>query len=159
MPVISRPETIARTTAQEVSISMRKRLVGIAIGVGFAVASAGGLPAPAQAAGGCWGAGPVKPGPYGGQFKTAYCNAYRAGTVFGWRNQPPVGELHRGRSWFVCQAKANDNPVIGKARNNWWLWTQADVFFDGKAPGYGWFPATYISGGANYESIPGLRIC
>jgi hypothetical protein len=144
---------------------MRKHLARLAVGVGMAAVSAGvltgGLVAPAQAAGGCSGAGPLRPGPKGGApVKTTYCNAYRPGTVFGWRNQPPVGELNSGRSWFVCQWKANDNPAVGRARNNWWLWTQADVFNDGKpANGYGWFPATYISGGGNYQPIPGLAIC
>jgi hypothetical protein len=47
---------------------------------------------------------------------------------------------------------------VGGARNTYWLWTKADHSIDGKKGGWGWFPATKISGGVN-NLIPGLRIC
>jgi hypothetical protein len=48
---------------------------------------------------------------------------------------------------------------VGGARNTYWLWTKADHSIDGKKGGWGWFPATKISGGVNNNLIPGLRIC
>ena len=50
------------------------------------------------------------------------------------------------------------NPPVGSARNNWWLFTYADYTPSGQSP-WGWFPATKISGGANYQPEPGLPTC
>lgn len=40
---------------------------------------------------------------------------------------------------------------------HWWLWTQGDVAYADN--GWGWFPATKVSGGNNWEPIPGLQNC
>ena len=52
-----------------------------------------------------------------------------------------------------------ENPPVGNARNNVWLYTQGDVSYVPRYHGWGWFPATYVSGGGNYDPIPGLRWC
>lgn len=113
--------------------------------------------APAQAAG-CSGSGGAHTDNYGNTYGTTYCTAYTGGNVM--NNGTVAGYLNSGRSWFVCQAQFTNkpNPAVGSARNNYWLYTQADT---GSAPlyGWGWFPATKISGGGNYQPIPGLRQC
>lgn len=60
----------------------------------------------------------------------------------------------------MCQDQwvGYENPPVGSARNNWWLYTQADTSTNFRH-GWGWFPATKVSGGGNYEPIPGLRWC
>lgn len=135
-------------------------LVGVlALTLGLGVAG----PGSASGAGGCWGTGPSRPKPNGIRIPTKYCNAYKAGDVFGSRYSK-AGYLNAGTSWFVCQAWLPEwqNPVVGNARNVYWLWTQADKRYTSinpNYPGYGWFPATFISGGGNYQPIPGLPTC
>ncbi|MFJ6084068.1 hypothetical protein ACIQI8_21955 [Streptomyces sp. NPDC092369] len=50
-----------------------------------------------------------------------------------------------------------ENAPVGDARNNWWLYTQGDDAYS--EDGWGWFPANKVSGGNNYEPVPGLAIC
>jgi hypothetical protein len=100
---------------------------------------------------------------------TMWCYAYRAGSVYNHQNTKPdgtgevvwapVGYLYASRSWFMCQLPFDDeNPAVGSARNNWWLLTISDDAYDDRS-GYGWFPATRVSGGGNYEPIPRLPDC
>jgi hypothetical protein len=115
--------------------------------------------APASAApGGCWGDGGSHTDYLGNTYGTRYCYAYTSGDVM--NNGSVAGRLFSGTSWFVCQAEwtGYENPPVGGARNDYWLYTQADT---GSAPlrGWGWFPATKVSGGGNYGPIPGLRSC
>jgi hypothetical protein len=119
----------------------------------------------AQAATGCSGAGPTAgPDPAGWDYSTRYCYAYSAGYMkdggpFWWMD-PSVnsGYLRVGTSWFVCQAQFSvDNPKVGTAQNNWWLYTEGDVAYSNH--GWGWFPATRVSGGANWQPVPGLTHC
>lgn len=135
-------------------------LATVALVCGMAVTNTG----QASAAPGCTPKNPAKYVelpfyPYGRKVPVANCNAYRAGTVWHYRNNPS-GELFAGVSWFVCQKQYTgwQNPPIGVWRNDWWLWTLADRPYPGQS-GWGWFPATHISGGGNYQPVPGLRPC
>lgn len=78
-----------------------------------------------------------------------YCHNYQGGYVLGgsWQRH---GYLYAGNNWFVCQARGGENPAVGSARNNWWLYTQADVGYSNG--GWGWFPATKVSCGGNYQA-------
>lgn len=111
---------------------------------------------------GCWGTGPTVRDFRGARYGTRYCHNYLGGTVgFG---TTLSGYLYAGNNWFVCQSRGGENPRVGSARNNIWLYTQGDKGVPSWAPGYhyhgwGWFPATYVSGGINYGPIPGLRWC
>jgi hypothetical protein len=114
---------------------------------------------PALAAGGCSGSGGAHTDYLGNTYGTAYCNAYTGGNVM--NGGSVAGYLYAGTSWFVCQenwGSGYPNPPVGGAVNTYWLYTQADT---GSAPlhGWGWFPATKISGGSNNGPIPGLRSC
>jgi hypothetical protein len=109
------------------------------------------------AASGCTSAGPTVKDYRGVSFATRYCNNYRGGytSLFGIN----TGYLYAGKNWFVCQQRAGENPPVGNACNNIWLYTQGDVSYNSKYHAWGWFPATYVSGGVNYGPIPGLRWC
>ena len=114
---------------------------------------------PAQAAGGCWGSGGAHTDYIGNTYGTRYCNAYTGGYVM--NGGSVAGYLNAGNSWFVCQEDFGSdypNPQVGSAVNTYWLYTQADT---GSAPlhGWGWFPATMISGGNNNGPIPYLHSC
>jgi hypothetical protein len=117
-------------------------------------------PSDAEAAGGCWNRGPDRSRTFGNgipvteHYKTWYCYAYRAGDVW---DGSVTGYLYAGTSWFVCQKKwpGHENPPVGSARNDWWLWTLGDRAANPYTDGWGWFPATKISGGANWGRIPG----
>lgn len=130
-------------------------LVAAGLGLG-----ASGTAAAAPAAG-CSGAGPTVTDFRGTTYTTTYCNAYEGGNLV--RAGYPVyvysGYLYAGQNWFACQVKMEgvENPPVGEARNDWWLWTQGDIA--NADNGWGWFPATKVSGGGNYEPIPGLRTC
>lgn len=43
---------------------------------------------------------------------------------------------------------------MGSAQNTWWLYTLGDRSNSPEAP-WGWFPATKIRGGGNFQRIPG----
>lgn len=113
----------------------------------------------------CWAAGPNVRTPSGITWGTRYCHAYMSGPVqilrrrgSGYWLSGTAGDLFAGNSWFVCQRNFPSVPNrTGNARNTWWLYTQADR--KRAAGGWGWFPATRISGGSNYQIVPGLRIC
>jgi hypothetical protein len=111
----------------------------------------------AVAAAGCTSAGPTVTDYRGVRFATRNCHNYRGGTtsLFGIN----TGYLYAGNNWFVCQQRAGENPPVGNARNNIWLYTQGDVSYNSTYHAWGWFPATYVSGGVNYGPIPGLRWC
>jgi hypothetical protein len=119
------------------------------------------IPTTSQAASGCNGRGPDRSRTFGNgipvteSYHTWYCSAYTAGDV---EDTIPQGLLRAGTSWFVCQKKwvGYENPRVGSARNDWWLFTLADVAYANSwTGGWGWFPATKISGGANWGRIPG----
>ncbi len=104
---------------------------------------------------GCWGTGPVVTDFRGVKYSTRYCHNYLGGNL---RLYTTVsGYLYAGNNWFVCQSRFGENPPVGSAWNNIWLYTQGDVAY--AYHGWGWFPATYVSGGTNYNPIPGLRWC
>jgi hypothetical protein len=127
-------------------------------GVLTAIALAAIPTAGAQAASGCYDRGPDRSRwvgngiPFLESYHTWYCYAYRSDYLV--ENGNNQGYLYAGTSWFVCQKKwqGQENPAVGSARNDWWLWTLGDVQYVG---GWGWFPATKISGGGNYQPIPG----
>lgn len=118
------------------------------------VAKAG--PRASAAASGCWGTGPTVKDYRGYRYATRYCHNYRGGQLHLYAGIS--GYLYAGNNWFVCQSRLGiENPHVGSARNNIWLYTQGDVGYS--YHGWGWFPATYVSGGVNYGPIPGLRWC
>jgi len=116
-----------------------------------------GFPSPASAAGGCSGYGGAHTDVFGNTYGTTNCYAYTPGYIR--YNGTNSGYLYAGTSWFVCQEKfpGIENPPVGSARNNYWLYTQGDVGYSHS--GWGWFPATKISGGVNYGPVPGLHSC
>ncbi|MBG0853046.1 hypothetical protein I2W78_14600 [Streptomyces spinoverrucosus] len=125
-----------------------------------AVLAAGAValtPASASAAAGCWGNAGQKQGPGGATYTARYCHNYQGSEVG--IGDTATGYLYAGDNWFVCQQQFTDveNPPVGDARNNWWLWTQGDDAYSNN--GWGWFPATKVSGGGNYQPIPGLQNC
>ena len=101
------------------------------------------------------GSGSCPAGPAGLTLGTKWCHDYRS-SRFRWQGVT-TGYLYAGDNWFMCQRPGGTNPAVGTARNNWWLFTQGDVGYAHR--GWGWFPATMVSGGGNYEPIPGLRGC
>ena len=109
----------------------------------------------AAAAAGCTSNGPTVTDFSGARWSTRYCHNYRSGYV--WAGNSHSGYLYAGTNWFVCQSRGGENPPVGNARNNIWLYTQGDVGYSYR--GWGWFPATHVSGGVNYGAIPGLRWC
>lgn len=137
---------------------LRAAVTAAAVTGGVALAG----PATASAASGCSGAGPTVKDYRGVSYTTRYCYNYRAGAT---RLGDDVGNfftsgyLYAGRNWFVCQKRIGENPPVGSARNNIWLYTEGDVAYVKPYKGWGWFPATYVSGGTNYGKIPGLRTC
>ena len=128
-------------------------LSALSIAVGLVAVSAG----PAQAAGGCSGYGGAHTDVFGNTYGTTNCHAYTAGYIR--YNGTNSGYLYAGTSWFVCQEKfpGVPNPPVGSARNDYWLYTQGDVGYSHS--GWGWFPATKVSGGSNYGPVPGLHSC
>ena len=141
---------------------MRKALrsAGVALALS-ALLSAAGVAAggPASAATDCWGSGGAHTDYLGNTYGTAYCNAYTSGSVRA--SGATRGTLYAGNSWFVCQEQwvGYNNPKVGSAENNWWLYTQADTSNGDGYHGWGWFPVTKISGGANWGKVTGLREC
>ena len=107
------------------------------------------------AAAGCTSNGPTVTDYWGDRWTTRNCHNYRSG--YTWVGNSHSGYLYAGNNWFVCQARGGENPAVGNARNNVWLYTQGDVGYSYR--GWGWFPATHVSGGGNYDPIPGLRWC
>lgn len=115
-----------------------------------------GIRASAASYSGCWGTGPTVTDFRGYRYPTRYCHNYQGGQL---RLYSRVsGYLYAGNNWFVCQSRLGiENPRVGTARNNIWLYTEGDVGY--AYHGWGWFPATYVSGGVNYGPIPGLPWC
>ena len=132
---------------------MRTRTVLLAAALATLIGSAGA--APASAYSGCWAAGPNVEFQPGLTYGTRWCHNYRSYSLR-WQGVT-TGYLYAGNNWFVCQRRGGANPAVGTARNNWWLFTQGDIGYAHR--GWGWFPATLVSGGGNYEPIPGLRGC
>lgn len=135
---------------------MKRMLASLGAAAVLATGAVALTPTGASAApNGCWGNAGQKQGPGGKTYTARYCHNYQGGVVgFGDKD---TGYLYAGDNWFVCQIKYGENPPVGNARNNWWLYTQGDkAYSDG---GWGWFPATKVSGGGNYEPIPGLPTC
>jgi hypothetical protein len=129
--------------------TMQRMLASLGAAAVLATGAVALTPTGASAApNGCWGSGPRD---------SRYCHTYQGGNVM--FNGAVAGWLNAGDNWFVCQRKfpGQENPPVGDARNDWWLWTQADTNVSNG--GWGWFPANKISGGVNYGEIPGLRTC
>ncbi|BCL28232.1 hypothetical protein ACFFS2_11280 [Streptomyces aurantiacus] len=126
-----------------------------------AVLAAGAIvtaPASASAApNGCWGDAGTKTDPEGRTDTARYCHNYQSGDIIWYATD--IGDLYAGDNWFICQQQdaGYPNPPVGDARNDWWLFTQGDT--GSTHGGWGWFPATKISGGSNWEPVPGLPIC
>lgn len=130
-----------------------------AVGVALAVPSA------ASAASSCWGGPRVHElnAYYDAWYDTRYCPTWTGTEVYSTRTPYPAssyvrGYLYAGTSWFVCQTRGADNPALGGALNDWWLFTMGDTATDEHA-GWGWIPATAVSYGGNWESIPGVPFC
>ncbi len=149
-------------------------MLAVALGAGVLAASASAAGAPPAkapdlasntatsasstlAASGCSSNGPTVKDYRGFSYATRYCHNYRAGYTHLF--DANTGYLYAGTNWFVCQQRFGENPPVGNARNNVWLYTQGDVSYSSTYRGWGWFPATYVSGGGNYDPIPGLRWC
>jgi len=178
------PSTVAgvRRLVTLSAVSLCIGLVGLAV-----LASTPATNVATAAPDGCWGDGPWfdpddwhdapsrDPERFTGP--TKFCHAYRGGPLVPsvvpcpgrdldhfscWNTfNPPheSGYLYAGDSWFVCQRQApRENPPVGSARNTWWLATIGDEAY-GLYDGFGYFPATHVSGGDNYEPIPGLPEC
>ncbi|MFC0625026.1 hypothetical protein [Kribbella deserti] len=87
------------------------------------------------------------------------CHVYRSTQLWhifgdgGYADENSI--LNAGRNWFVCQMKSGllNNPPVGSAVNNHWVYTLGD------RGGWGWFPATHISSGGNWSPIPGVPSC
>ncbi|WP_344720322.1 hypothetical protein [Nesterenkonia halobia] len=66
------------------------------------------------------------------------------------------GRLGSGTNYFYCQTKTDVTRQAseGKYVNNWWLLTDDD--WGNK---HVWVNAVNVSGGGNYERIPGVPLC
>jgi hypothetical protein len=135
---------------------MKRILASLGAAAVLAAGAVALTPASASAAAGCWGDAGTKTDPEGRTYTARYCHNYQGGDIM-WAGK--IGYLYAGDNWFVCQKKfPNDpNPPVGGARNDWWLYTQGDTGSTHQA--WGWFPATKVSGGGNYEPVPGLPAC
>ncbi|MFJ8536273.1 hypothetical protein [Streptomyces sp. NPDC093591] len=137
---------------------MKRMLASLGAAAVLATGAVALTPTGASAApNGCWGNAGTKTDPDGRTFTARYCHNYQGGDIIWYRNK--IGYLYAGDNWFVCQTKdpSFPNPPVGNARNDWWLYTQGDTGSEHKA--WGWFPATKVSGGNNYEPVPGLPVC
>ncbi|MFF9219954.1 hypothetical protein [Streptomyces viridosporus] len=135
---------------------MKRTLASLGAAALLAAGAVALTPASASAADGCWGNAGPKKGPNGATYTARYCHNYQVADIG--VGDTRTGHLYAGDNWFVCQQKfANENPPVGSARNNWWLWTQGDKAYANG--GWGWFPATKVSGGGNYQPVPGLPAC
>lgn len=69
-----------------------------------------------------------------------------------------VGELGSGSNYFYCQVKTDmtrrASDGNGSYVNNWWLLTDDDSGNENV-----WVNAVNVSGGGNYERIPGVPDC
>ncbi|MFF4348075.1 hypothetical protein [Streptomyces sp. NPDC001530] len=134
---------------------MKRTLASLGAAAVLAAGAIALTPASASAASGCWGDAGQKTTPWGATYAARYCHNY-LGDYVGY-DTGDTGYLYAGDNWFLCQIKDVENAPVGDAKNNWWLLTQGDVAYsDG---GWGWFPANKVSGGNNYEPIPGLPTC
>lgn len=148
-------QLISRTRRLSASRPKRRRLVAGLCATGALFLLTGLSASPAAAYSGCWGPGPnVNQGP-NILWGTTWCHNYASYRTV--HRGAVTGYLYAGNNWFICQQRFGENPRPGSARNNWWLYTQGDVGY--RESGWGWFPATYVSGGGNYQPIPGLRGC
>jgi hypothetical protein len=111
----------------------------------------------------CSQPGPMRVAPGQGDgdpVPTKRCFVYRGGDVID-EVGDKVGTLNRGVSWFVCQAKTTRlNPEVlqrngSTAYNQHWLLTLSDS----KPREWGWFPATHISVGGNFNPVPHVPFC
>ncbi len=96
----------------------------------------------------------------GTSYNEYQCTTYKTGYTYD--DQTRTGELYAGSNWMACQwnFKGYSNPPVGSARNTWWMWTKGDkVLKFPYAEGWGWFPATYVSQGANNSAVPGVAKC
>ncbi|MFE9439679.1 hypothetical protein ACFYO2_11800 [Streptomyces sp. NPDC006602] len=137
---------------------MKRMLASLGAAAVLATGAVALTPTGASAApNGCWGNAGTQTDPEGRTYTARYCHNYQGGDVYLYRQ--PIGHLYAGDNWFVCQSKVPDfpNPPVGDARNDWWLYTQGDTGSSHNAWGY--FPANKVSGGNNYEPIPGLPVC
>jgi hypothetical protein len=67
-----------------------------------------------------------------------------------------VASIGPGRYQFSCQRKAAKVRVTIDGStyvNRWW----ANIFLIDGPPG--WVSAVYLSGGANYQRVPGIPVC
>ena len=134
---------------------MRTKAKCALLAAALTAALAAAAPSPASAYSGCWSGGPSVELQPGLTLGTKWCHNYRSYRLR-WQGVT-TGHLYAGNNWFVCQRPGGANPAVGSARNNWWLFTQGDIGYAHR--GWGWFPATMVSGGGNYAPIPGLRSC
>jgi hypothetical protein len=137
---------------------MKRTLASLGAAAVLAAGAIALTPASASAASGCWGNAGTKTDPDGRTYTAHYCHNYQGGDVLWNSLGNKVGYLYAGDNWFACQQDQGvENPPVGNARNTWWLYTQGDT---GSSHGaWGWFPANKVSGGGNYEPIPGLPTC
>ncbi|WP_206440800.1 hypothetical protein [Streptomyces scabichelini] len=137
---------------------MKRTLASLGAAAVLAAGAVALTPATASAApNGCWGNAGTKTDVDGRSYATKYCHNYQSADL--WYANKVVGHLYAGDNWFACQRKVPDfpNPPVNGAKNDWWLYTQGDT--GSSHGGWGWFPANKVSGGGDYERIPGLPTC
>ncbi|MFE6689456.1 serine/threonine-protein kinase [Streptomyces sp. NPDC057743] len=81
------------------------------------------------------------------------CAVWRAATSYTASFQQ-VGHVNAGTNYFYCQAKLGRRETYGKWTNVWWAKTDDD---NGNAGVY--VSVVYLTGGANDQPVPGLRVC
>ncbi len=75
-----------------------------------------------------------------------------------WYGIKQVGNLWKGSNYFYCQMQSDVTRTASDGRgtyiNNWWLLTDDD-----SGNRNVWVNAVNVSGGGNYERIPGVPYC
>ena len=94
------------------------------------------------AAAGCYGIG-------SGKYN---CNVWKTAPSY-FAGNVRAGTLYAGTNYFYCQAKGS-TVHLGNYSNNWWGKTDDDNGNRGV-----WVNVVYLSGGGNYEPVPGLPWC
>ncbi|MFE9400054.1 hypothetical protein [Streptomyces flavidovirens] len=93
-------------------------------------------------AAGCYGIG-------GGKYN---CNVWKTAPTY-FAGNVRAGTLYAGTNYFYCQAKGSTVHMDGYS-NDWWAKTDDD-----SGNRNVWVNVVYLSGGGNYEPVPGLPWC
>lgn len=107
---------------------------------------------------------PAAPAGPPGSSSTSVLNSAQASAVWKnvWHSAPSYyggdggmtgGELNAGSNYFYCQGQGMDYSFDGYV-NDWWLKTDDD-----SGNSNVWVSAVYVSGGDDWEPIPGVPYC